>query len=180
MPNPTLEKVWSDKTLKLFFMKFMFARASLKTSGCIEWTGTLSDKGYGRVFLSGKPLAAHRLSYMFANSIKLESSNLVCHKCDNPKCINPEHLWLGTHKENMLDAHQKRRVRVFGKKLPLNQLDWNKVGEIRSAYESGQSCKEISVNMNFSLGAVNHVVKNRQWKDENYQFISRYKNHKVS
>lgn len=178
--NATLENVWNNQTLRLSVMKFMFSRANLKDSGCIEWSGTLSDKGYGRVFLSRKPLAAHRLSYMFANSIKLQSNNLVCHKCDNPKCINPEHLFIGTHKENMLDAHQKRRVRVFGKELPANKLDWEKVNEIRLAYQSGQSCKEISLNMDINLSAVNHVVKNRQWKDENYHYVMRNKNIKES
>ena len=78
--------------------------------GCWEWTAgkQLSKWPYGRFKYKGKTIYAHRVSYMiFLGSIK--KGMFVCHTCDNPSCVNPKHLWLGTNSENMLDSVRKGR-----------------------------------------------------------------------
>ena len=81
------------------------------TSGCWTWTAGLSDKGYGR-FTLGKEQYAHRASWIFyhGNPGALD----VLHRCDNPKCVNPNHLFLGTHTDNMHDMIRKGRHRPRG------------------------------------------------------------------
>lgn len=76
-----------------------------KTDYCWNWTGGKSRGGYGRFKIDGKLKSVTRL-IMSCTDPKLD----VCHKCDNPSCINPEHLFLGTRKENMLDAVSKGRI----------------------------------------------------------------------
>jgi hypothetical protein len=74
-------------------------------TGCHLWTGTLIPGGYGRVHV-----AAHRLAYQLANG-PIPGGMLVLHRCDNPPCCNPEHLFLGSPQDNMTDKVRKGRCR---------------------------------------------------------------------
>jgi hypothetical protein len=74
---------------------------------CHFWSGSTS-KGYGRFKLQGRLFSATRLAYYLAYKIDPNTKH-VCHTCDNPRCCNPKHLWLGTSRENTLDSVQKGR-----------------------------------------------------------------------
>src|SRR5687768_2203335 len=82
--------------------------------GCWPWQGGCRGKGYGQCFFRGKPHAAHRVSWMLANG-DIPNGLYVLHKCDNPPCVNPGHLFLGTQSENMIDCARKGRVATIGK-----------------------------------------------------------------
>lgn len=76
-------------------------------NGCWEWKNSLSSFGYGHMYFQGKQWTTHRLShYLFKGDL---NGLDVCHTCDNKKCNNPDHLWLGTHRENMIDHVRKGR-----------------------------------------------------------------------
>jgi hypothetical protein len=90
-------------------------------TGCWEWVGSVNNKGYGQFFFNGKKWFAHRYSYKyFVGDI---GDLHVCHSCDNPKCVNPDHLFLGTRFDNMRDKVLKGRSNM---PIKLSKEDvWN-------------------------------------------------------
>lgn len=77
---------------------------------CWPWKGSTNLRGYGRLKRGGRFVAAHRLSWEIHYRKPVPHGLFVCHGCDNPPCVNPEHLWLGTHTDNMADMRRKGRA----------------------------------------------------------------------
>ncbi len=80
-----------------------------KTEHCWLWTGTKLSLGYGILSVAGKSVRAHRFSYEMHRGST--TGKMVCHKCDTPLCVNPDHLFLGTAKDNTADMHAKGRFK---------------------------------------------------------------------
>lgn len=79
-------------------------------NGCWEWTGATSPRGYGKIkWRKFGDLRVHRVAAMLWLGIALDDPRLACHKCDNPKCFNPEHLFMGTSSDNQVDCVRKGR-----------------------------------------------------------------------
>lgn len=85
-------------------------------NGCWEWIGGKNNIGYGMFRQGDKMRTAHRVGYELFNNTKIPKNMCVCHSCDNPKCVNPKHLWLGTMKQNITDMRVKGRSNYTGPK----------------------------------------------------------------
>lgn len=110
--------------------------------GCWDWIGCVQSNGYGRVRFDGKSMGAHRLSFIAFHGGIPEKMD-VCHKCDNRKCVNPNHLFIGTRKQNMEDAVFKNR-QAKGFMLPSSKLSDEDKREIISLAKSGVKYKDIA------------------------------------
>lgn len=87
-----------------------------RTTGCWLWLGGKNNIGYGLIRDENKMRSAHRVSYEKHNNVEIPIGMCVCHKCDNPGCINPAHLWLGTQKENIKEMIDRGRHKFWGGK----------------------------------------------------------------
>ena len=133
-------------------------------SGCYEWTGKLEKSGYGRVSWHGKKRLAHRIAMFLSGRLAdLDTKLLVLHRCDNPKCCNPRHLFLGTHSDNTRDAVSKGRqftpdnrgARSGNAKLTIEQAD-----EIRTKYALGYGPQQkIAAEYGVSQMVISKIVR---------------------
>jgi hypothetical protein len=91
------------------WLGLVFARTVTNENGCIVWTGTVSSKGYGSKGYRGKTWNLHRIIYILEKGVELRTDEFVCHTCDNRRCINIDHLWVGSPSDNNTDAARKDR-----------------------------------------------------------------------
>lgn len=131
--------------------------------GCWEWTGSALKKGYGQFALKGKMWTTHRLSYTITNG-NIPDGLYVCHSCDNPKCCRPEHLFLGTHLDNMKDRDVKQRT-LRGEQNGFSKLTVQQVLEIRDLYATTKiSKKKLALKYNVSPYPIGEIINRRSWK----------------
>lgn len=86
-----------------------------KTKSCWLWLGSRSGKGYGSFWLNGRKRPASQVAWSMANKQSFPSGMFACHTCDNPKCVNPDHIFVGTPKDNTQDAILKNRFKPVPK-----------------------------------------------------------------
>ena len=134
--------------------------------GCYLWTASTNKSGYGK-YSNGKSqwVLAHRYAYEHVNG-EIPKNMLVCHKCDTPSCVNPEHLFVGTHKDNAADRDKKsRRVATKGSARSWSKLDEDKVRDIRNLYfRGGVSTWALGKHYGVSSKTVYDIVNGNRWK----------------
>jgi len=87
----------------------ILARSTPADGGCLLWPKSLDGRGYGQIMLCGKMQRAHRVAYMLHHHVTLESSQVLMHLCDTPRCVHVDHLRVGTQAENLADCKAKGR-----------------------------------------------------------------------
>jgi len=135
-----------------------------KGPGCWEWTGTKSS-GYGYIIRGAtgtKSERAHRVSWELHMGSSPGALH-VCHKCDNPGCVNPDHLFLGTMSENILDAYNKGR-KVKGENHPWARLGLADVLKIREAVSNGDSQRNIAKAMGVTQTTISMIARRETWR----------------
>lgn len=148
-------------------MKFVAKDA---VTGCWNWTGTVRSqkKPYGHLFVGSRTdgtrrnVGAHRYSFeVFRHEIK-DPEMCVCHTCDNPRCVNPEHLFLGTKKDNSDDRDAKgRNIIQVGAKNGQAKLTDEIVADFLSSAESGAS---VARRLGIDRSTVNKIRRGTWWK----------------
>lgn len=135
------------------------------TNGCTVWTGTKHTAGYGVIGTggrSGKTVLAHRLSYEITYG-PIPPGLHVCHHCDNPPCVNPKHLFLGTDADNSDDKCNKGRMPI-GESRSYAKLTDESVRQIRARYAAGGiSQRALGREYGISSGIVSEVISRKRW-----------------
>lgn len=136
---------------------------------CLEWCGRTNKRGYGSVHFQGKERRVNRVAWMLHFG-EIPARLEVCHRCDNPSCFEPSHLFLGTHSDNMRDAAQKKRIVALRGKDHWNaRLTNSQVRQIRRLYKTGPyyhgklTAKEIAARFKISKATVYLIEKRVRW-----------------
>jgi len=135
-------------------------------TGCWIWTASLNPTGYGQFMLKNRPSLASRVSYELYKT-KIPNKMLVCHTCDNRLCVNPDHLFLGTHQDNTNDMMSKGRSKnkvFYGESHGNSKLNNEQVLEIRSLHKTGLNYKQIASKFNITSENVGYIVLRKAWK----------------
>lgn len=129
---------------------------------CIRWPYATARRGYGHLRKGTKYWRTHRLSY-FETFGAIPDGSDVCHRCDNPPCINPRHLFAGTPADNRADKMAKGR-QAFGVKFRSAKLTDEKVIELRHRYNCGASSPKLAKEMGMANGTMQRALFGRLWK----------------
>jgi hypothetical protein len=142
----------------------MFWKKVRKSDGCWEWTGAVNEWGYGRIGSRdrlGAKRTAHRLSWLLAFG-PIPDGALVLHACDNPPCVRPDHLFLGTHEDNMQDRHNKGRY-ARGEQVSGHRLTEAQARYCLNAIRSGRTILGLSRELGISRSTIYHVGAGQTW-----------------
>lgn len=137
-----------------------FMKKVEKTPTCWIWTASKHAFGYGWFRVGSKTLVAHRVSYELFNS-PIPPGMHVCHSCDIPSCVNPQHLFLGTTQENNADKVRKNR-QSKGSKQGLSKLVESQIIEIRASYPK-KTLRKLAVEYGVSVRLISKIVKFQNW-----------------
>ena len=127
---------------------------------CWEWQAASHPAGYGQITVEGKRVYAHRRAYELAHGDCIPEGLFVCHRCDNPRCCNPAHLFVGTARENSLDAKAKGRVhRPAGELHGQHKFSDALIADARALAAQGLSNLEVAARTGISPSYVCRLVR---------------------
>ena len=142
---------FSDKQIEHFAEKVN----KQGTTECWEWLGARYYNGYGIAKINGVNMSAHRVSWQLFFS-DIPDGQFVLHRCDNPSCVNPYHLFLGTQSDNLQDCYKKERG-------PRQKLSIEEVKYIRALHAKGLKQIDLAEMFNVSPSNVNGIIKRRHF-----------------
>lgn len=144
----------------------LFARCEpIPESGCWMVHGWLDPSGYGRMRIGKKQYTTHRAAYIMENG-EPDPGLQVLHKCDNPACVNPSHLYAGTHKDNVRDRLErgpKTGGAYWGERNQIARLDKNRVAKIKRMLLDGNAQVQIAKAFGVSRGAIDGIARGINW-----------------
>ncbi len=132
---------------------------------CWLWTNSPDSRGYGTFYANRKYFRAHRFSWTLFNGV-IQNNLRVCHSCDNRMCVNPNHLFLGTAKDNMQDCLRKgRKNPAKGEKVATSVLTRKQVETVKDLCGQGLSQSEVGRMFGVKSQAINKIMRGFTWRN---------------
>lgn len=150
---------------KIEYMKKFYDQKVIRKNGCWSWSACIDDTGYGVMALVSKKINAHRVSWMIHNQKIIPKGKWVLHKCDNPICSNPEHIYLGNAAQNSKDMIERGRSNIpLGEKRSHTKLKNHEAKEIKQKLLEGIHEKELSKQFKVHVNTIRDIKMNRRWR----------------
>lgn len=142
----------------------LMSRVDKQPNGCWLWTGYVQPHfGHGRLTVAHKQVLAHRLSWELHHGTTVPAGLCVCHHCDVPACVNPEHLFLGTRTDNVRDAVSKGRT-CHGERRPQAKLSDAIVRDMRERARIGESVRSLAGVYGVCMITAQKAVLGKSWR----------------
>lgn len=139
--------------------RFMSKVSPEPNTGCWLWTGAISSRQYGQFWVAGRTVGAHRFALSVRLGHPLPDNMDACHRCDNPPCVNPDHLFPGTAQDNMADCKRKGRIaKACGELNGRTKLTDSDVMAIRSRGTGMKTHREIAKDYGVARATVTRVL----------------------
>lgn len=138
------------------------AKIIKSATGCWGWAGAKTLDGYGQLWVARRPMLAHRISFAVHTGSE-PGEMVVAHRCDNPACCNPDHLFLASQRQNLLDMGAKGRLAAC-ERHGRSKLTDDDVQAIRDLLARGHSGNEIAARFGVSQPLISHINTGRIWK----------------
>ena len=140
------------------------SKYTIDKKGCWNWNKCLNDRGYGITSYKGKIWKAHRLSYVLYHNKNINSKIFICHSCDNPSCINPDHLFEGNMDINMKDMVSKNRS-AKGISHGMNKLSEQDVKKIKESYIPRiYSQRMLARDFHVDQSLISRIINSKNWR----------------
>ena len=153
---------WAFRQLP--FWERVEAQTVINEKGCHVFTGSKDECGYGRIHQGKKLVRLHRAMYEKVHGY-IPQGMVIMHSCDNPACINPEHLSADYQSENVKDMYSKgREFRPSGSKHGMAKIQEADVVKIKQRLSDGDTCVSIAKDYGVSEGTIRNIKKGRNWK----------------
>ena len=141
---------------------FLVARGEPTSTGCIEWQGSINGNGYGEIVRDGKSSYMHRYAYEREHG-PIPAGHVIRHTCDNPPCVNPDHLIPGTHHDNAMDAYKRLRHKR-GTAHRSAKMDDEVVRELRRLREAGMSYASLGERFGIAASSARKIALRESWR----------------
>lgn len=170
--NEHTPEPWGDEgNLARFWSKV--DKSSLE--GCWNWTGYRNKLGYGQFNYLSVHILAHRFSYQTKFG-RIKPHDCVCHSCDNPSCVNPAHLWFGTHKDNMADMFAKKRnveaPAIFGEENPHGVFTTSEIITIKVMHRLGVHQTRLAKLVGMTQGHASDILNGKRRGEETEELVN--------
>lgn len=153
---PRWTKTWQERFAEC-------VHPSIEVPGCLDWAGRRLPNGYGMFFRDGEKRYAHRIAFELRHGA-IPQGKMICHHCDRPCCVNPDHLFLGDAKANARDMVNKGRYRpsgLRGQTHPMAKIDESTVAAIRTSTEPNSV---LAAQLGLSASHVGEIRLGRRWR----------------
>lgn len=150
---------WTDRIAARFW-SYVDKRGG---DDCWEWTAGLFSSGYGQFRAGRRKVKAHRFAYTVVIG-RIRRGLVICHRCDNRRCVNPSHLFAGTHADNAHDRESKGRgVALMGEQNPASKLTAKQVREIRRRVRAGEPHRALAADFDVHRNHVGRIARRERW-----------------
>lgn len=167
-PRPVRTSIRTTTSIPLVTVARFWSKVTVPEQGdkCWLWHGAVSKNGYGSFRLERKATSAHRFAYRLANGEWPAAGLLIRHKCDNPRCVCPSHLELGSHVDNardMVERGRDRRGPTIGESNGNAKLNGEAVARIRELFKMGQTNTAIAKRYGVTHSMISRIRRGRSW-----------------